>query len=77
MYPFAFNKTHVSISTEGLSSYTSAPMGNFLNPAYATALVYAFHQPYSWIDRILNVICCIIDPILMDNAKVPVLKQVL
>ena len=69
MYPFAFNKTHISITTEGLGSQSSAAFGNFINPAYATSFIQSFPLPYSFLHRVLNVIICITELTLQYHAS--------
>ena len=63
MYPFAHNHTFIFISPPGLIPSTSAAMGNLLNPAYVTTAANNYRHPYSFVDRVSNIIFSIIEPL--------------
>ena len=62
-YPFLHNKTFITVNTEGLSFRPSAQIGNFLNPAYAVNHFYNFDRPASFVNRVMNILYSIVEPI--------------
>ncbi|CAL4063762.1 unnamed protein product, partial [Meganyctiphanes norvegica] len=53
-YPFAHEKTWITIATSGLDYRQSAIYGNVQNPAYSPNLLTGYPHPYSLVDRIKN-----------------------
>ncbi|RXG53455.1 UDP-glucuronosyltransferase 2B14 [Armadillidium vulgare] len=62
-YPFLVGKNYAVIATSGISSPTSAILGNVINPSYAPSVMTDYPRPYSFIHRISNLVAHISFPI--------------
>ena len=67
MYPFVENKTHITVSTEGIGFHSSLTAGNLLKPAYASNLFFDYPRPYSFAHRLLNLLGSIFEGFLIEN----------
>ena len=56
IYPFTHNQSFITIATPGLDPYHSAVMGNLLNPAYVSSLTESYPHPFSFVDKIKNIV---------------------